>query len=343
MEEYEKSKTQEMEKYIKDSTAAHNESVEAANTKLVEDQKRAYSDLEKELKEEKRKQRSEAKMRLKKREDEKMAPIDAEIASEKVIADQVNEDTEKGRSVPLNKPRTSRKSALGTKRARENEEETTESKLDSKIESQSVSINQKHDGSDGSTRPIKRIRHNGSSLSSIPGPSQEEDAQQCDLTNEHAVQPSFAIDTNPSGGPRPETVPTYHRSTDAVLGAKAAVPKPPVSIPDWSCNLDAPEQEDSVGPRAARFFETSQAVTAPVNSTGTTAANSTPAAVADSPAIVMSTSKKYQFGTYQTLVDPAILARVMANNFQPAKPSNTEEKIVSTAAAVADEDDDDEL
>ena len=262
----------------------------------------------------------------------------------------INKDTEKARRVASNESRRSRRP--GIKRAREDEEEeTTGSKSDSKIEVQWVSINQKHDHSDGSTRSIKRVRHHSSSLSSIPRPLQEEDAQQCGLKNDDAVPASFVVDTKPSRGSTPKMVPTYRRSTDDVLGAKAVVPKAVTSIQNWSCNLEAPEQEDSVGPRGIRFFEASQAAATTVNSTGTAAASSTGTATASSTEtaaaqstdIVMSTTKNYKFGQYQTLVDPAIMAKAMADVFQSSKPGTTQEKIVSTPAAVAKEDEDDEL
>ncbi|KAL8797372.1 MAG: hypothetical protein Q9195_000527 [Heterodermia aff. obscurata] len=273
------------------------------------------------------------------------------------------EDIQKERSVTPNQPRSPRRSAVRVKRARDSEEETTESKSDSVTESQSVSINQKHDGSDGSTRPTKRIRQHSSSPSSVSRPSQQpEDAQQSSLINEAVVRPSFVVDSKPLGGPSSNNVPTYHRSTDAVLGAKAVVPKSLTSIQDWSCNPEAPEQEDVSAPRGIRFFENassagtpaassagtlaaSAAETAPASSTGTAATSSIKTTATNSTDITMSTSKNYQFGQYQTLVNPAVMARAMANHFQSSKSGTTQEKVVTppAAAAAVGEDEDDEL
>ena len=242
----------------------------------------------------------------------------------------INKDTEKARRVASNESRRSRRS--GPKRAREDEEETAGSKSDSKIENESVSINQKHDDTDGSPRPIKRVRHHSSSLSSIPRPSQEEDAQQCGLKNDDAVPASFVVDTKPSGGSTPKIVPTYSRFTDAVLGAKDVVPKDLTSTQDWSCNLEAPEQEDSVGPRGTRFFEASQGVTTTIESTETAAASSTGTATASSIKTAAISS------TETAATNSTDIVMSTTKNY-----STTQEKIVSTPAVAAKEDEDDEL
>ena len=233
------------------------------------------------------------------------------------------EDIEKGRSDVPSDSRTPQTSAVGTKRARESGEETTECTSD---KGQSVSINKKHDSSDGSTRPIKRIRQHGSS-------------------------PSFIVDTK---GSSPKIGPSCHRSTNAVLGAKAVVTKALSSSQDSSSNLEAPEQEDSVGTRGMRYFDATQPLTTAIGSTetatasspGNIVASSTGIAAANSTSIVMSTTKDYQFGQYQTLVDPAVMARAMANTIQSSKLGTTQEKskkIFSPPAAAADEDEEDEL
>ena len=239
----------------------------------------------------------------------------------------IHGDMQKGRSVAAIKSKAPQTSAIGMKRARENGDETAKSKSDLEIESESVSINQKHDCLDESTRPIKRIRHHSSSP--------------C----------SFVVDTTPSAATTPNTAPKYERSTDSVLGAKAVVPKAHASIQKWSCNLEAPEQQDPVGTRGTRYFESSPSVTAAVNSTGIPAASSTgttiasPTAIANanSPSIVMSTTKNYQFGQYKTLVDPTIMARAMTDMFQSSELEPTQENAPSSPAAAADEDEDDEL
>ena len=243
--------------------------------------------------------------------EEKTLTVDQEENGPKEVQSS-HEDMEKGRSVAPNNSKAPLKTAVGTKRARENRDDT-------ESESDSVSINDKHDFSEGSTRPIKRIRHHGSSPS------------------------SFVVDTKPSDGSSPTTVPRYSRNTDAVLGAKAVVPKSCTSIQDWKYNLEAPEQEDSADTQGTRFFEASQSVTVATSSAETAAAISTGTATANSPAIVMQTSKNYQFGVYQTLVDPAIMDRAMANMFHSSKSGTTPENILPSPTAAAGEDEDDEL
>lgn len=427
MDEYEKSQADDIK-----------EQYNTACEKLRKQEEGAYSDLKKNLKEEKRKLNADMNVKFNAWKDRRMAAINADVASERakrvpqieesaeiatfgdegplgssqgatgseqgsdngnllsldtvskddktLIVDQAENgpetiknrsgDMEKGRSVTPNKSRTPKRSGAGTKRARGNEEEPTASKSDSLIESQSVSINQKHDSSDGSTRPGKRMRRHSSSPSSVSRPSKQEDTPQSGSKEEHAVRPSFVVDTKPSGDCSPEIVPTYHRTTDAVLGAMAVVPKAIPSIQEWSCNLEAPELEDSSAPRGIRFFAASQAVdgaasstentaarstgtvvassgttaaspaaTAAAISSGDTAASSTGIAAANSSGIVMSTSKNYQFGQYQTLVDPTIMSRALANAFPSSRLGTTQERIVSQTAAAAneDEDEDDEL
>ena len=374
MDEYETTKAEEVSKKFDD-----------AKEELRKQEELAYSNLRKHLRKEKR----GMKIQIDQWKTERMAALDAEIASEKASRlsqirdsaaiptpgeerplgreqgatgsesnagngkpsslDKVNtsekspivdqdengpeetkgshEDMQKGRCVAPNKSRAPQTSVIGTKRARENGEETAKSKSDSEIESESVSINQKHDCLDESTRPIKRIRHHSSSP--------------C----------SFVVDTTPSAVTAPKIAPKYERSTDCVLGAKALVPKAHASIQNWGCSFDAPEQQDPVGTRGTRYFESSPSVTAAVNSTGIPAASSTGATIAspteianaNSPGIVMSTTKDYQFGQYKTLVDPAIMARAMTDRFQSSKLEPTQEEIPSSPAAAADEDEDDEL